>query len=290
MNPYDPAENPQLFQQANIRQTQQNYFSELTVEDIGFYEQVKSLVTASHALPFNIPVDTFFHIVGQSMKFFWCWYQGATEELSYFAPWHEIQKFKRGTGYGLRLPFNVENVFGWHLTRQAFNPALANFLRWNYIQTYSSSSAIGGIGGGGAGGFRSSYKNQPAQLSNMVIQLYEFESYTEMFGRVVAASFNNNTSILNVRGSIDPGCGLVIDIFERCAPEALYDDPTFKEYVVACVEEQLGKIVSAFDFPLIGDVKINYDEIKSRGVEKKEAIETELKEVGGNHDMILFKK
>lgn len=288
MDYFNPEDNPQLFQVTNPRTTQQNYFEDLIPEDIAFYEQVKSLVTGSNALPFNIPVDTFFGIVGQSMKFFWSWHQAATEEVSYFVPYHEVIKFRRGTGYGLRLPFSIENVFGWHLTKHAYNPALANFLRWNYIQTYMSGSGMGGSAGAG-GTFRSGYKSAPAQLSNMVIQLYEFESYTEMFGRVVAASFNNNTSILNIRGSVDYS-GLVLDVFERCPPEALYDDPTFKDHVIASVEEQLGKIVTAFDFPLIGDVKINYDEIKSRGSEKKKEIEDEMKEIGGNHDIMLFKK
>ena len=281
INPNQSSE----FQVANFRATPQNYFEDLLPEDLHFYEQVKDIVTTSNALPFNVPVDAFFAITGQCLKFFWTWFEGATEELSYYVPYYEIKKFKRGTGYGLRLPFNIENVFGWHLTRQAMNPALANFLRWNYIQTYMSS---GGLGSPGGGDFRGGYKFQPAQLSNLVIQLYEFESYNEMFGRVVSASFNNNTSILNLRGPVE-GSGLVIDVFERVPPECLYDSYEFKEYVVACIEEQLGKIVMAFDFPLIGDVKINYDEIKSNGREKREKIETEIKE-SNNSDIILFKR
>lgn len=270
----------------NPRTTSQHYFEDLLPEDVAFYEQVRDLVTSSHALPFNIPVNTFFHIVGQCLKFFWTWYPMATEEISYYAPYSEIIKFKRGTGYGLRLPANIEDVYGWHLTSGASNVNMTNFIRWNYVSTYMTNA---GFGGPGSGSFRDAYKQQPSQVSNLVIQLYEFESYKEMFGEVISGAFNNNTGILNLKRPTRAGAGLIIDCFERIPPEALYDNYDFKEYVIACVEEQLGKIVTAFDFPLIGDVKLNYEDIKSRGVEKKSAIEEELKEVGSNHDIVLFR-
>lgn len=273
-------------QPVSVRKTPQHYFDALNEADIQFYEFIKSNVTVSNALPFDIPITEFFNVVTKCMKFFWTWDSSSTEEISYYIPHSEIIKNKRGTGYALKLPFSVENVFGWHLTSQAFNPALANFLRWNYIQTYASN-----VGSPMAGqSFRDNYKVSNASLSNLVIQLYEFESYREMFGRVISASFNNNTSILQLRGPIDGCSGLVIDIFERVLPEDLYDLLDFQEYVQACIEEQLGKIATSFDFPLIGGVKLNYDILRDNGKEKRQAIEESIKEAGGNHDMVFFKK
>lgn len=272
------------------RTTSNLKYENLTMDDLEFYERVSEHITASHALPFDVPVDQFFRIVVKCLKFFWEYDINGTEEVSYFLPYHELIKFRKGTGLSIQLPYNIENIFGWHMTNQAYNTQLGNFLRYNLIQTYSTGSISSGItnSGGGNGGFRSGYKSGQSSVSNMIMSMYEFESYNELFGRIPKGSFNNNTGKLNFQSGVDSS--LVIDCFERIPPEALYGSLDFEEYVTACVEESLGRISTAFDFQMIGNVKINYDQIRERGIEKKKEIEESIKEASGNHDFIFFKK
>lgn len=269
----------------NVRITSNLKFEELTIDDIEFYDKCSQAITSSHALPFDLPIDEFFRIVFRSLRFFWEYSLNGVEEVSYYIPLHEIQKYRKGTGYSIQLPFSIENVYGWHVTNQVYSSRLSDFLRWNLLQTYSYSG--GGYGGGTNGGFRGSYGSQNHSVSNNVIALYEFESYKEMFGKIPYCTYNNNTCKLNVRGGLESG--LILDVYERIPPEALYTDLDFEMHVIASVEEQLGRIVTAFDFKMIGDVAINYEQIKERGIDKKNEIETSMKEASDNHDFIFFK-
>lgn len=269
----------------NIRSTPQFKFEDLSMEDIEFYERISGTITSSHALPWDLPVDEFFKIVVRALKFFWNWSMTATEEQQYYLPSEEIIKFPKGIGHSVPLPFNIQDVFGFKPVGGVFNLRMASFAKMNLLHTQTYNYVSGSMHNNN---FRDGYKHQPASMSNIVLQLYEFAQYEELFGKVVSGSFNNNSSMLTIKSKIDfPG--LVISVFERLPVELLYDDLDFEDYVTACVEEQLGRIVTAFDFPLIGDVKINYDDIKENGKERKREIEEEIKE-SNNNDFVFFRK
>lgn len=62
----------------------------------------------------------------------------------------------------------------------------------------------------------------------------------------------------------------------------------FEDYVLARIEQQLGRILTTFDFKLPGDVTLNYEQIASDGKASREAIEEEIK-ASNNTDFIQTK-
>lgn len=254
-------------------------YKQLLPEDIEFYERVTSQITASHALPFEVPVDSFFTIVVRSLKWFWNWHENATQEQLLFIPRCDIQaQPNKGGNIDLLLPNGIEAVTDWKSGTAQFSNAINNYLRVALLQTYSSSNgSYGGQGGYGATQF---------SMSNVIMSLYEINSYRETFTRGIRASYNKNTQIFRLMTNIPDG--LVLTCATRLMPFQMYADQVFEDYVIASIEEQLGRIVMAFDFQYPGSIKLNYDQIESYGKEKKAQIETAIKE-SNNMDMIQTK-
>lgn len=254
-------------------------YSKLLPEDVEFYERVNSNVTASHALPFEVPVDSFFRIVVQSLKWFWNWHHDATQEQLLFIPKSEIIKCKKSdSNYDLVLPNGIEAVIDWKSASGSIggNNNLNSLLKIGLLQTYnmSSSSMTQGYGG------------TPISLSNLTISMYEISEWKETFTRGIRATFNKNSQIFRLM--TNPPDGLVLSCMTRLQPSLLYNDILFEEYVTARVEEQLGKIVMTFNFKLPGGIEINYDEIKSNGKSTRDKIEEDIKDSNIN-DIIQSK-
>jgi hypothetical protein len=257
-------------------------FSQLQPEDVEFYERIHSRLTASCALPFEIPVDAFFTTTIAAMKWFWSWYPDATQEKLLFIPWQVISSVKP-TSQGnidLLLPEGIEAVTDWRAAEQAYSTDISNYLRVSLLQTYSSMGAATELGQN----FRSTGGTVYPKVSNAVIAMYEAQQYKETFSRGYRASFNKNTRIFRLMTDVQSG--FVLNCYVRLQPQELYGDIMFEEYVLARIEEQLGRIVTSFDFKLPGDVQINYDQIASDGKDRRQAIEDEIKEMNNNDFML----
>ena len=260
-------------------------YEKLSPEDIQFYEQVNSRITASNALPFEVPVDAFFRTTIACMKWFWEWYEGATQEQMLYLDYGDIMAIpKDGSGnINILLPEGIQGIIEWKQSSATVSRQVRDYLRIALLQTYSSNYVA--TPGSGAG-HRDTYGFQNPSLSNAVIAIYEAEQYRETFTRGVRANFNKNTGIFRIMSNVQTG--LVLQCMVRLHPEYLYGDIMFENYVVACIEEQLGRIVTAFDFKLPGSVTINYDQITEYGKDKRKEIEEEIK-ASNNTDFITWK-
>jgi hypothetical protein len=247
-------------------------YTKLSPADIEFFENINAQVTSSNALPFELPVDAFFRLTVQGLKFFWHWYEGATQEHTLFIPKSEIQKAPRvGANINLKLPNGIEGVMDWKAAQSnSYGSRMNDMLRIGLLNSYGSSGSSGG----------------PITSTDAVVAMYEVQQYREMFTRGIKANYNKNTQIFKLQTNIPEG--LVIDAFVRLFPEELYGDYMFERYIVALVESQLGRILTTFDFKLPGNVQLNYDEIQSNGREVKREIEEEIK-ASNNSDIMLGK-
>lgn len=255
-------------------------YTNLAPEDIEFHERVNSMVTASHALPFEIPQQAFFDIVVQSLKFFWAWYPYAIEEALYFIPRSELEQTTLVNGMrNIKLPNGIEAVMDWKSGSSGLGMKMNDLLRISLLSSINNSRGNSSSMGGG-------YGSAPISSTDVVISMYEINSFRETFTRGITASFNKNTQIFKLKTSIPDG--LVLFCAVRVMPEDLYGDYMFERYVVGRVEQQLSKIVSSFDFKLPGDVQINYDSIRSDGSDTVKEITEEIKEMNAN-DMIQTK-
>ena len=255
----------------------------LSPEDVMFYETVNSRITGSHALPYEIPVDSFFTITIACLKWFWNWYESATQEKMLFVPYNEISNRRDGSGnIDLLLPNGIEAVIDWKQSSSSISQRINDYLRISLLQTYSS----GYSSGAGDGSFRSGYAMQAPSVANAVVAMYEATQFKETFTRGIRANYNKNTQIFRIMTNIDTG--LVMQCMVRLLPRELYGDIMFENYVVACIEEQLGRILSAFEFKLPGSVTINYDQIKEYGQTSRKEIESDIK--ASNNTDFMFTK
>ncbi|BBI90394.1 neck protein [Tenacibaculum phage PTm1] len=264
-------------------------FENLTPDDIDFLNIINDNVTSSNSLPFDVPIDQVLRITIRSLKWFWYWYEDATQESTLYIPFTEIQekqKVSKAGNVDLLLPEGIEGVFDVKPVGGSNFTSIAKSLRYPLLNalrnTYASS--YGGANGG-MSGFRSQYGQGSFSTVDSTLQMYELSQYKTMSQRGYRFSFNKNSRILRLMtGSI--GGGIVCQAFERLEPQLMYGDQLFEDYVTAKVEEALGKIVSTFNFELPGGVTINYDEIKSNGKERAEKIEEDIKN-SNNTDLML---
>lgn len=255
-------------------------FKELSPEDIQFYEVVSSRITSSNALPFDLPAKSVFDIIRRGLKFFWDWYELATQEQLLVLPLSEIKKFQNGVNHDVKLPNGIEAVIDWRgVESYSMGRNISSFIQYSMLSNFQISSLSSGSSarnGSGVGAYGGAYKNEPFSISSIVSSLYEVEQYKELFKRNYRCTYNKNTQIFRIMTSID--VPLVLTCMVRLSPSELYNDYKFEDYIVACCEEQLGRILSAFDSKLIGEIQINFADIKESGKETKEKIEEEIKD------------
>lgn len=248
--------------------------------DTAFVESIIEEVTASNALPFNIPISRIPNLVKKAAKYFYEWSDNATQQYWLAIPCSEISRVRSGSlNAPIKLPKYVKAIFQLYTTNMglsgftgnAFSRSLAYEMYSNNFRSFGSSSEDG-------------YGQDHASLAATTVGLFELSNYRSLLQKGVRFDFNENTSIINVQGNTN-GASLVLDCACAIDKESLYQDYYFFEYCVALVNEQLGKIISAYDFKFPGGVTISA-QAKEDGKERRLEIEQHLKDTQSN-DMIF---
>jgi hypothetical protein len=251
--------------------------------DDEFFQRVAFNVTSSNALPFEIPVDRFLPIVVRCAKYFWEWYIDATFEQTLFIPNSAINSKDKNGNCIVQLPNGIEGISGVWSTNTYAGVSLSTALRVPLLDSISTSYKAFNYSGLSSSG----YTGDKSQISDSIMALMEYDLYNSTLRKGLQFSFSRHTSQLNVIGNPYSN-HIILRCFIRHQMEVLYNDILFEDYVTACIMSELGKIVMSFDFQLPGGVKMNYDEIKSEGKEKKKEIEDRLKDEQ-NNSMIMFR-
>jgi len=107
---------------------------------------------------------------------------------------------------------------------------------------------------------------------------YQFYDLTRAFFlEWIRYDFNRRTGKLKILGR-DPHKDVFINSYVRIGDEFLYDDYYFIRYVTAKAKIALGRMLSFFDYNLMGGIKINALDLKSEGEAEVEKIEQEIKD------------
>ena len=246
--------------------------AKLTPDDYEFFERVHDNISSSNALPFEIPEERLAKIVIKSAKFFWEYKDDATYEKSLYIPYSSFANKDVNSNAELQLPNGIEGILQVFTTGNyagiTINDAIRIPLLDSYGSTYKTFST--------SNSQQSGYTGDHYQPSDSIIALMEYDMMNNTFKKGVQFSFNRHKSILNVLGN-SYGMSLVLQCFVRVDIKYLYNDYMFEEYVTARTMEELGKITSSFEFNYPGGVRLNYDQIRSDGQEKRREIEEELK-------------
>lgn len=107
---------------------------------------------------------------------------------------------------------------------------------------------------------------------------YQFFDLTRAFFlEWIRYDFNRRTRKLKILGR-DPYRDVFFNTYIKIPDDKLYEDYYFFRYVTAKSKIALGRMLSFFDYNLMGGIKINAADIKSEGETEVEKIETEIRD------------
>lgn len=267
----------------NWRTSNNETFSKLTPADVEFYERVSERVTSTNALPFDLPAKAVFNLIIRGLKFFWEWYDQGTEARTLFLPQFEIRRAK-GTNLNKQIvmPNGIEAVIEWkEVDGHPYGDNISQYIHYALLQNLNTGASWTSD----LGGSRGAYRENQTSVVNIITGLMEIQQWKSLFTRTIRATYNKHSSIFSIQSEIRRG--MVIECLVRLPPEQMYNYYLFEDYIVASVEEQLGKIVGMFDFSYPGAIQPNFKQLNDDGKSARQEIETELKESTNNSGIIM---
>lgn len=107
---------------------------------------------------------------------------------------------------------------------------------------------------------------------------YQFFDLTRAFFlEWIRYDYNRRTKKLKILGR-DPSKDVFLNTYVKIPDDKLYEDYYFMRYVTAKSKIALGRMLSFFNYNLMGGITINAADIKSEGEAEVEKIEQEIKD------------
>jgi hypothetical protein len=107
---------------------------------------------------------------------------------------------------------------------------------------------------------------------------YQFFDLTRAFFlEWIRYDYNRRTKKCKILGR-DPARDVFFNTYVKIPDDKLYEDYYFMRYVTAKSKIALGRMLSFFDYNLMGGIKVNAADIKSEGEQEVEKIETEIRD------------
>lgn len=249
--------------------TENNIWSKTFEDEVDyqFIQRVQSEVTQSCALPFTLPADRITANIITCAQLFWKECDFATEERYYIIENHDICK-NNIMNKVVQLPQQILGVHGVYKINEGLKyGAMGDFsIERMMMSSYSMFGGVGTVGGGFVNGTTQGYT-----LSDMVISMYEVDTFNQNLNPTLTFNFNAQSSKLVILGDLGSS-DILICCSVRCRIQDLYNDPYFFKLVVAYCKRNLSTTYGMYEFKLPGGVTINYDKLS-------EQADTEIEEV-----------
>jgi hypothetical protein len=227
-----------------------------------FIKQVNDEITASCAIPFELPVIEIERLVKLEAEWMFREYRDAVQDSWYILDkkYYGTQQWKDTRTF--QLPWCVmaikyvyemtsgQRVFGINDPDMSFDRLMAADL---YLTPLSSD-----------------------QITYRTIQ-WSFWDLARTFNlRDINHHFSINTKRLIITGR-DPTESLFVATLDQIPISDLYEDPLFIKWVVARGKMQLARIIGTFNYTLIGGIQINYADLRAEGKEELDALKEKIK-------------
>lgn len=222
-------------------------------------EEIKDELTASCSLPFSPPDKEIERIIDLESRWLYREYRDSWYTRWYILDkkYYSTQEWKNTRTFqlpdcvvGIKVVYELtdgQRVFGINDPDLQFDRLMAADL---YLTPLSSD-----------------------QITYRTIQ-WSFWDMSRAFNlRDIQTSFNINTHRLAVIGR-DPQQSLFITTLDKIPEEDFYEDPVVIKWFIAKAKMSLARILGTFSYNLLGNVQINYSDIRQEGQEEL----SELKE------------
>lgn len=221
--------------------------------DAQFISRVQAEVTQSCALPFAVPVERIPEFIIQAAQWFWAHVDQSSEERMYVIKNKDICK-GNNLNKIIQLPQQIQAVFGVHRLQEDLRyGSMGDFSMERMMMSSYSMFGGAGIVGGGMG----LTDGTGYSLSDVVVSLYEVDTFNQTLNPPVTYNYNEYSAKLVLLGNIG-GSDIVIQCFKRCRMQDLYNSYYFFRLVVCFCKRALSTIYGTFEFKLPGGVQINY--------------------------------
>lgn len=236
--------------------------------DAAFIQRVINEVRVSCALPLQIPVEQIESYIRQAAQWFWEMDNSASEERSYLIM---NKDFCQGDKLNktIKLPPQIISVHGVFKANNTYGGVMGDFsvermMMQNYTFNYGNVSA--------------GYMNgSPSfNLPDVISGLYELSTYSDILNTPLTYDYNRNTNILVILGNLK-WSNIIINVYQRCKIQDLYNYYWFFRYVVCLVKRGLATIYGSLEFKLPGGVTINYSKFKDEADEELDKIDEWVK-------------
>jgi len=224
-------------------------------------DEVKGEVTASCALPFAPPDKEIERIIDLESKWLYREYRDTLYTKWYILDkryyttdeWKNTRTFQLPDCVeGIKIIFELtsgQRVFGIHDPDLQFDRLMAADL---YLTPLSSD-----------------------QITYRTIQ-WSFWDLSRAFNlRDIQFSYNLNTHRLVITGR-DPHESLFITTLDRIPEEDMYNDPVVIKWMIAKAKMSLARILGTFQYNLLGNVTINFSDIRAEGVEELQELKDKI--------------
>lgn len=229
-----------------------------------FISLVQQELSVACALPFTVPIQEIQRIIKFSSDWFYKKYEDAVEERYYFisSSFFKTDQFKRERT--VTMPNCVFSVFSLKKLKEDFGRSMSfdGTADFGIERLFLSDSVSLGQG--------------TENLMYYTLNLYWLDVASHVINHTISYNYNRITNKLFISGE-RPDRDCVATCYVKLPIEYLLKDEIFYRYVVAKCKVQLSRILGTFDFNLPGNIKINYDLIRTEGQDEITKIEEEIK-------------
>ena len=235
--------------------------------DMQFIQRVQGEVTQSCALPFALPAERIIANIINAAQWFWQNSDFAVEERYYVIKNSDIC---RGNVMNkiAQLPPQIMGVHGCYRINEGLKyGVMGDFsIERMLLSSYSMFGGVGTVGGGFVNGTTQGYA-----LSDVVMSLYEVDTFNQTLNPTLTYNYNPLSSKLVILGDLG-WSDVLICCNVRCRIQDLYNDYYFFRAVVAMCKRNLGSIYGMYEFKLPGGVSINYSKLDDQAQEEIDEI------------------
>lgn len=235
--------------------------------DYQFVLRVQNEVTTSCALPFALPVERILENIRTTAMWFWQESDFACEERYYLLKNSDICRGNIMNKIA-QLPSQVVGVHGVYKVNEGLRyGVMGDFsIERMLLSSYSMFGGVGTVGGGFVNGTTQGYT-----LPDMVMSMYEVDTFNQTLNPTLTYNFNQFSHKLVILGDLG-WSDVLICCSIRCRIQDLYNDYYFYRAVVAACKKNLGTIYGMYEFKLPGGVTINYGRLDDQAENELEEI------------------
>lgn len=225
-------------------------------------ETVQRELDVSFALPSQLQPTEIERIIDQVSVWFYENYREAVETQYYIMKHEEFQRPEFRATRTITMPDCVVSVFE---CKEMTGAGLIGTIDRDFADNKLIASEI----------YLSPFTGD--SLVFRTAQYQFFDLTRAFFLEWIRYDYNRRTKKLKILGR-DPGKDVFFNTYVKIPEDKLYEDYYFFRYVTAKAKIALGRMLSFFDYNLMGGIKVNAADIKAEGESEIEKIEQEIKD------------